>query len=690
MSTSLRALILAATGALVSGSALAGDLPSGKNAPSAPVLQDGYDWTGFYAGAHMGFVWGRAGYSSTNEAGAPTGSGGFSVEQALNPAFGTGSFYNGMQLGYNELLANRLLIGAEADFSANTFVSPKGATIGGSAQVLNGAAAYAENGWDSATLRARVGYAPGNWLFYATGGLALNYENFSLVQNASGVTDSSNVLRTGWAAGAGVELPVIPNWTARLEYLYANYGKHTIDFPQGGERFTATSLSTNALRVGVNYQFGEGASASTSLLSFINPDNLAFHAQATATWQGYPAFNAASTGPKSLNSHGIGSEINDADLFIGYHAWQGGEFWFNPEINEGSGLGGTTGVVNYVNNEAYKIGLAEPYGRIQRFFLRQTIDLGGATEKIDADLMHFSQTSTADRLVLTLGRFSVIDIFDTNRYANSPKTQFWNWGNTFNTTLDFGTDAWSYSYGGAAEYYFNRFTVRTGMFTLSQYPETAYNPLGYGNDPNFRNYMGVVELEERHDLWGQPGKIKVLGYIDHGPMASYADALAWGIANGTTPALNQVQHYKSKTGFTLNVEQQIASDLGFFARAGWMDPRYEPYEACELYESASVGVSLQGERWGRPLDTVGFAGVTGAAPKGAIAYLNAGGNLLETWEGAGNLTKAGPEKILEAYYNYQLNTAVNFNVDYQFVANPAFNTQRGPINVFGAKVHWQF
>ncbi|MGO9361656.1 MAG: carbohydrate porin [Xanthobacteraceae bacterium] len=669
-------------GQIFASAAFAADLPSVKSAPSA---QGDYDWTGFYVGGHLGFVGGHAGFNSTNEAGVPTGSGGFSVEQAYDPAFGTGSWYGGLQLGYNQLLGNRFLVGVEVDGSANSFVSTKGLSIGGSAQVLNGSATYIENGWDSGTARVRIGYAPGIWLFYATGGLAWNFEKFSLTNNASGLYDFSNSARLGWAVGAGVEVPLIPHWTARLEYLYSDFGPHTIDFPQNGERFTST-LSTNAVRLGVNYQFGDGAAAPG--LGLFDPEKLAFHAQATATWQGYPPFSAAFSGPKSLPPGGQGSEVNDVDIFVGYRFLPGLELWFNPEINEGSGLGGTTGVVNYVNNEAYKIGQAEPYSRIQRLFVRDTISLGGAAENIDSDLTHFAQTTTADRLVLTAGRFSVIDIFDTNRYANSPKTQFWNWGNTFNTTLDFATDAWSYSFGGAAEYYFNRFAIRTGMFDMSQYPETAFSPLGYGNDPNFRNYMFVTELEERHDLWGQPGKVKVLGYIDHGPMASYNNAINWGIANNMTPALNEVRRYQSKTGVTLNIEQQVNSELGVFARAGWMDPRYEPYEACELFHSASVGVSIQGNRWGRPQDTWGIAGVTGDASKAEIAYLNAGGNDLEAWDGA--LPHAAPEKIFETYYNYQMTASVNLNFDYQYVANPAFNTERGPIHLFGAKIHWQF
>ena len=677
----------AAAGVLFAGNVFASDLPDPVLVTKAPRTAQAvaYDWTGFYVGGHLGIVWGNASFASTNAAGAPTGSGAFSVEQPFSPAFGTGSFYGGLQAGYNRVFSNRLLLGIEVDASANSWVSPKGFSIGGGASVLNGAAYYAENGWNSGTVRGRIGYAPGNWLFYATGGWAWALNNLSLTENASGVTEASNVTRHGWAAGAGVEAPLLPQWTARLEYLYASYGKATVDFPQAGERFTST-LSTSALRLGVNYQIGDRAS--TSSQGLINPDDLAFHAQATATWQGYPAFSAAYSGPKSLPSAGQSAEIADIDIFAGYRLWRGAELWFNPEVNQGSGLNGTAGVVNFTNNEAYKIGLYEPYTRLQRLFIRQTIDLGGAAENVGPDLMQFAGTHTADRIVLTVGRFTPVDIFDTNRYANSPKTQFFNWGNTFNTTYDFASDAWTYTYGAAAEYYFNRFTIRGGIFDLSQTPEGAFSPLGYGDDPNFRNINGVLEFEERHELWGQPGKIKLLANIDHGPMGSYTDALAWGVANNTTPALDQVRQIRNKWDFGLNIEQQIAPDLGFFLRAGWLDPRYEPYEGVDQYRYLSAGISIQGERWGRPQDTVGFAGVFSQTSQNAINYFNAGGNGSLVWDGA--LLMAGPEKIFETYYNLQVTASANMTFDYQFVVNPSYNAQRGPVNVFGGRVHWQY
>ena len=82
----------------------------------------------------------------------------------------------------------------------------------------------------SGTVRGRIGYAPGSWLFYATGGFAWTYDQLTLTNLTTGTADAPFLWRLGWAAGAGVEVPVAPHWTARLEYLYTDYGNSSVLF----------------------------------------------------------------------------------------------------------------------------------------------------------------------------------------------------------------------------------------------------------------------------------------------------------------------------------------------------------------------------------------------------------------------------------------------------------------------------
>ena len=160
-----------------------------------------------------------------------------------------------------------------------------------------------------------------------------------------------------------------------------------------------------------------------------------------------------------------------------------------------------------------KLGFDYPYARANRYFVRQTIDLGGQIQKVDADVNLFAQSYTENRLVLTVGRYFINDIFDTNKYANNPKTDFLNWSVINAGTFDFGSDGWSTTYGATAEWYQGIFAFRAGVFDMSATPAGALSPLGAQLDSTFSQQQFVGEIEERHQLWGQPGKLKITGFL---------------------------------------------------------------------------------------------------------------------------------------------------------------------------------
>ena len=414
-----------------------------------------------------------------------------------------------------------------------------------------------------------------------------------------------------------------------------------------------------------------------------------FHGQATFVWQGYPAIRSPYQGPNSLPPGGEGRETADATLFAGVRLWKGAEFWFNPEIDQGFGVGNTHGVGGFPSGEAYKIGANYPYVRVQRAFVRQTIDLGGDTQKLEADINQFAGSQTANRLVLWIGRFSVADVFDTNKYANSPKTDFLNWAMVNAGTFDYAGDGWGYTYGAAAEWYQGRFAVRGGVFDLSATPAGGISPNGGVLDPTFSQFQVVGEIEERHELWGQPGKIKVTGFLSHGRAALFSDAIALTQATGTPADTALVRNnVTNRTGVSLNLEQQITETIGVFARAGWADGTIEPWDFTDVDRTFSGGVSINGKDWGRPDDTIGIGGIVNGIAGVHQTYFNAGG--LGILIGDGQLPNPGVEGIVEAYYSYALTASTKVSVDYQFIGNPGYNTDRGPANVFAGRVHTQF
>ncbi|HUY84639.1 MAG TPA: carbohydrate porin, partial [Steroidobacteraceae bacterium] len=162
----------------------------------------------------------------------------------------------------------------------------------------------------------------------------------------------------------------------------------------------------------------------------------ALHGQTTFVEQATDSFHSPYAGPNSLTPH-IGRETLDASLFAGMRLWRGAELWIDPEIDQGFGLDQTVGAAGFPSGEAYKVGQRRPYLRWQRAFIRASVSLGGAPREIAAHALRMPQRTTANRLVFTIGKFSVTDIFDTNRYAHDPRADFLNWSVIDASTFDY-------------------------------------------------------------------------------------------------------------------------------------------------------------------------------------------------------------------------------------------------------------
>jgi high affinity Mn2+ porin len=401
----------------------------------------------------------------------------------------------------------------------------------------------------------------------------------------------------------------------------------------------------------------------------------------TNVWLFQPAFGAPYSGPNSLDPRAKARETFDATLFVGLRLWDGFEIYANPEIDQGFGLSSTLGVAGYPSGEAYKVGKANPYFRLQRLFARLTIDLGGETQHVDADANQVAGMHSADDIVITFGKFSAVDIFDTNGYAHDSKADFLNWGVIDSGAYDYAADAWGYTYGVAAEWNQDWWTLRAGLFDLSKIPNTTEL------ETDFSQFEIVGEAEIRPVLWGHTGKVRLLGFLNRARMGSYHDAVTLAATTGMTPDTALVRRYGSRAGLALNIEQPLTDDLGAFARLSYDDGSKETYEFTEINRSLVLGLALQGTSWQRPHDTVGLAFELNGISDAARRYLAAGG--LGILIGDGQLPHYGAETIVEAYYNAQLFPQLAAGLDYQFIANPAYNEDRGPVSVIGARLHFE-
>jgi high affinity Mn2+ porin len=678
--------------ALASGqSARAADLPPTLNAKAPgpalalPMAGSAFDWTGFYVGAHAGVSTASSVWSATQPGGAPSLTGSLNLFSPFDLFTEAGSHFGGFTAGYNYVLPSRIVLGGEADVSFASTLSA-GQSF---ASPLIGAANYSDTVELFGTVRGRVGYDVNHWLLYATGGFAWTYDQFNRTTISpgptgnppAGVAEAVFGGRIGWTVGGGVEAPIAPGWSAKAEYLYAQFGNTGITFPLSGQSF-ASNLAMQEVRLGLNYRPGDAPNSNGAPfgISPLEVDNWIVHGQTTYVSQYAPPFHAPYRGSNSLDVN-VGRETWDATAYIGRPLWEGAELWINPEIDQGFGLSNTLGVAGFTSGEAYKVGFTSPYFRLPRAFIRQTIDLGGDTQKLEPDINQVGGTQTSDRVVITVGRFGVPDVFDINKYAHDPRNDFLNWSLVDAGTFDYAADAWGFTYGASVEWYQGNWALRTGLFDLSIVPNSTEL------DHKFDQFQFVYELEHRHELWGQPGKVTVGGFLSRGRMGNFNDALVLAQQTGNTPNTADVRRYASRPGVNLNLEQQIVPDVGVFSRAGWADGRVEPFEFTDIDRTASAGLSLGGKLWGRPDDTFGLAGVINSISSEHIAYLNAGG--LGILVGDGQLPHPGLEQIVEAYYKLPVGSW-QVTGDYQFIANPGYNRDRGPVSVISLRLRTQF
>jgi high affinity Mn2+ porin len=435
------------------------------------------------------------------------------------------------------------------------------------------------------------------------------------------------------------------------------------------------------------------------------PQGWNFHAQTTLIPQFDPGFSAKYSGPNSLNPSGDRQGTITADLFTGVPLWHGAEFHTDLLMWQGFGLGSTFGLEAFPNLDAFKAGTVAPRFMFAHFFVRQTFSLGGEQEDIPDGPLTLPGKQDVSRLTITLGRLSATDIFDKNTYAHDPHTQFLNWALNTMATWDYGQDTIGFTTGIALELNQPDWALRYGWFQMPglmngftsddrifMWPAEART-----TDGEFWKSWGMTtEFERRWRIMDHPGAIRLQAWIDQAHFANFAVATALLRANpppsdapqgagSTIPAAAFA--YRYKYGFGVNCEQEITKNVGMFSRFGWNDGHNVAWTFTDINWTVSLGLSVKGAPWHRPGDTFGLAGVLSGASSLQQSFLKAGGTGIT--DGDGNLSY-DCEKAVETYYDFSLGKSCHLLADYQFFADPAFNRDRGPVNVFGARLHWEY
>ena len=324
----------------------------------------------------------------------------------------------------------------------------------------------------------------------------------------------------------------------------------------------------------------------------VEGENWTARFQTTYIWQRKPGFDAAYSGQNSLLANREKSYTFTTTAYLGFKPWSGGELYFNPEITQGVPFSNLSGMGGFPNGELTKATGSNPKIYRQRAFLRQTWNLGGGSETVEADLNQMGGMVDRNRFVLTAGNFSTLDIFDDNAYAKDPRTQFMNWGGWSYAAYDYAADSRGYAWGAAGEWYRGDWVYRFARMTGPRDPNGL--PIDYQIG---RHYGDQFEIEHAHTIGDLPGKVRVLGWRNRAITASFRDALAYGLANPTDPnkqwILKARNGEKIKYGIGLNVEQALSTNLGAFLRAMNADGRTETYAFTEVDRSEEHTSELQ-------------------------------------------------------------------------------------------------
>jgi high affinity Mn2+ porin len=652
-----RVLAALALGVLSIDGAAAADIPL-----KAPRIQQIQDWTGLYFGAHAGFGRGHSNAVLSDPSIATTSN-----------AFG--GPIGGLQAGYNVQLPSRIVLGFEADVSFPNYIDGNSVI-----STLATANSYVVEQMDfTGSARGRLGYAAGPWLFYATGGLAFAGERYFNTPSI-GNDEKKLAMRLGWAAGGGVEYAFAPHWSLRLEYLYSQFQNAGVQFDSGASH--ASTLNFQALRIGLNRKIDWPANGSPlQLASLVDPESNRWeiHGQTTYLPQGYPGFRAFYTGANSLTPAPQAQATWSNSLFLNTRLWEGGELYYNPELLQGFGLNDTVGVAGFPNGEAQKSNFPYPHYNTSRLLLRQTFGFGGEQEELASAPLQLSNKVDVSRLTLQAGKFAVMDIFDGNAYAKDTRKDFLNWSMWAPGAFDYSADKVGLTYGATAEFNQKQWALRAGYFLM----------VGTSNANNFdprvfERGSYVLELETRYSLFSQPGKLRTIAWFNSAFSGSYRETL-------NNPALDldiaQTRAGRIKYGYVFNLEQALTDDIGLFGRWSWNDGKTEIMAFTDIDASLSTGLSIKGARWGRPDDVIGVGGAINALSKDHRDFIAAGG--LGVLIGDGALTYRR-ERIFETYYAYALNKQITLTADYQFITNPAYNADRGPVSVFSGRFHGEF
>jgi high affinity Mn2+ porin len=414
------------------------------------------------------------------------------------------------------------------------------------------------------------------------------------------------------------------------------------------------------------------------------PPRFTVHYQATVIDQGHARFSAPYSGTNSLQPAPESATSVTSTVFLGARLRPGTEIYLNPELSGGGGDSGARGVAGFPNGETFRIGDSRPVLYAARLYVRQMFGFGAETETLPDGPNQAADTVAVRRLTVAAGKFALGDFFDANPYAHDPRGQFMNWTLMGAGAWDFPADTRGYTWGLMLEYREPSWAVRGAAVAE---PKSA-NQLDMDRRVGRANGSVVEGERVLHLIPGRRGTARLLFFLNQADMGRYDQAIADAARAGSVPSVSSTRKYgRTKYGVSFNADHELTGTLGGFARASWNDGRSETWAFTEVDASESFGAEWKPARWGRAQDRWGVAAAANELSNPHRRYLSNGGVGFMVGDGA---LHYGPELIAETYYRFPVREHLFVTPDYQFLVNPGYNRDRGPVSVWAVRVHAEF
>jgi high affinity Mn2+ porin len=407
--------------------------------------------------------------------------------------------------------------------------------------------------------------------------------------------------------------------------------------------------------------------------------------QANFIFQAHPSFHAPYSGRNSLNPNYEKATSRVLTLYSGVRLNNSTELLLDVEEAGGSALSTGLGLAGFTNLDIVRNPQLSKAPYLARGMVHTVIALSRDKVESERNPLSLFEELPRRRLEIRLGKFSLVDFFDQNSVATDTHFQFTNWTIDNNGAYDYAADTRGYTVGMVADFEDRNWGFRFAeamMPKVANGPDLVYRPWQvHAENFEYELRRGVVPKKS--------GVVRLLAYTNHANMGVYREAVAQFV-EGLVPRpdiTDHPWHITRKYGFGINLEQNLTQNVTVFGRFGWDDGKTESFAYTEVDQTFAGGLGANGRRWHRQFDRAGIAVVTNGIKRDHQNYLAKGGYGFLIGDGGLNY---GRENIVESYYTAHAWRGIYVAPGLQYIVNPGYNRDRGPVRVPSFRAHVEF